>query len=102
MTTIGKSILALLVTSGVMGRCQAQTAAATQGSAGAFVGVEGSKLYYEECGTGAEAVVLLHDGIAHSAVWDDVWPTFVSSFMRSVTIGAAMAGLTIAATQKSR
>jgi pimeloyl-ACP methyl ester carboxylesterase len=80
MTTIGKSILALLVTSGVMGRCQAQTPAATQGSAGAFVEVEGSKLYHEECGTGAEAVVLLHDGIAHSAVWDDVWPTFCKQF----------------------
>ena len=80
MTTIGKTILALLVTSGVMGRCQAQTPAATQGSPGAFVEVVGSKLYYEECGTGAEAVVLLHDGIAHSAVWDDVWPTFCKQF----------------------
>jgi 3-oxoadipate enol-lactonase len=43
---------------------------------GSFVEVEGSKLYFEECGTGSEAVVLIHDGIAHSAVWDDVWPDF--------------------------
>jgi len=47
---------------------------------GGFVDVEGSKLYYEECGTGAEAVVLIHDGIAHSAVWDDVWPEFCKHF----------------------
>ena len=47
---------------------------------GSFVEVEGSKLYFEECGTGAEAVVLIHDGIAHSAVWDDVWPVFCKRF----------------------
>jgi 3-oxoadipate enol-lactonase len=44
------------------------------------VEVETGKLYYEECGTGPEAVVLIHDGIAHSAVWDDVWPTFCKRF----------------------
>jgi 3-oxoadipate enol-lactonase len=60
-------------------RCQAlpQTApAASQAAPGSFADVEGSKLYFEECGTGPEAVVLIHDGVAHSAVWDDVWPTF--------------------------
>jgi 3-oxoadipate enol-lactonase len=45
-----------------------------------FVLVEGSKLYFEECGTGDEAVVLIHDGIAHSAVWDKVWPDFCKKF----------------------
>jgi 3-oxoadipate enol-lactonase len=34
-----------------------------------FVAVPGSRLYYEECGSGAEAVVLIHDGVVHSAVW---------------------------------
>jgi 3-oxoadipate enol-lactonase len=47
---------------------------------GAFVDVDGGRLYYQECGTGPEAVVLIHDGIAHSAVWDDVWPTFCKRF----------------------
>ncbi|HEV3207828.1 MAG TPA: alpha/beta hydrolase [Terriglobales bacterium] len=47
---------------------------------GAFVDVDGGRLYYQECGTGPEAVVLIHDGIAHSAVWDDVWPTFCKQF----------------------
>jgi 3-oxoadipate enol-lactonase len=34
--------------------------------------VGGSKIYYEECGSGA-AVVLLHDGLLHSITWDSVW-----------------------------
>jgi len=55
--------------------CQAPPQGAPRASQpvpSSFVEVEGSKLYYEECGTGREAVVLIHDGIAHSAVWDDV------------------------------
>jgi 3-oxoadipate enol-lactonase len=53
---------------------------ASRPAPGAFVEVETGKLYYEECGTGPDAVVLIHDGIAHSAVWDDVWPTFCKRF----------------------
>lgn len=34
--------------------------------------IAGSKIYYEECGTGA-AVVLLHDGLLHSVTWDPEW-----------------------------
>jgi 3-oxoadipate enol-lactonase len=56
------------------------TGAASDRGTGSFVEVEGSRLYYEECGTGPEAVVLIHDGIAHSAVWDDVWPDFCKHF----------------------
>lgn len=47
---------------------------------GAFVEVDGGRLYYQECGTGSEAVVLLHDGVVNSAVWDDVWPAFCKRF----------------------
>jgi pimeloyl-ACP methyl ester carboxylesterase len=47
---------------------------------GSFVEAENGKLYYEECGSGAQTVVLLHDGGAHSAVWDDVWPAFCKQF----------------------
>lgn len=42
--------------------------------------VDGSRLYYEECGNGPKAVVLLHDGVVNSAVWDDVWPAFCKQF----------------------
>ena len=47
---------------------------------GSFVEVQGSKLYYEECGSGQEVVVLIHDGVVNSAVWDDVWPEFCRNF----------------------
>jgi 3-oxoadipate enol-lactonase len=47
---------------------------------GSFAEVNGSRLYYEECGTGPKAVVLLHDGVVNSAVWDDVWPAFCKHF----------------------
>jgi 3-oxoadipate enol-lactonase len=83
MTTITKTILVLVISSGLMAQPQTQISSATpatQTAPGTFVAVEGSKLYYEECGTGPEAVILLHDGIAHSAVWDDVWPTFCKQF----------------------
>jgi 3-oxoadipate enol-lactonase len=64
---------------------------------GSFVDVEGSKLYYEECGTGSDAVVLIHDGIAHSAVWDDVWPDFCKHF-RTIRYDRRGYGRTPAAT----
>src|SRR5271163_1272654 len=35
--------------------------------------ISGSKIYYEECGLGPIAVVLLHDGLLHSVTWDAVW-----------------------------
>jgi pimeloyl-ACP methyl ester carboxylesterase len=39
----------------------------------AYVDVAGGgRLYYEECGSGPN-LVLLHDGLLHSVVWDDVW-----------------------------
>ena len=31
---------------------------------GHFVEVENGKIYYDECGTGPDAVVLIHDGVA--------------------------------------
>jgi 3-oxoadipate enol-lactonase len=57
-----------------------QSQPATPKPPGNFLDVDGSKIYYEECGAGAESVVLLHDGIADSLVWDGVWPTFCKQF----------------------
>jgi 3-oxoadipate enol-lactonase len=34
--------------------------------------VGSGKIYYEECGAGAN-ILLLHDGLLHSATWDAVW-----------------------------
>jgi 3-oxoadipate enol-lactonase len=78
-TILGIALAFLL---GACSQCvgQGSGAAAAMPAPGSFVDVEGSKLYYEECGTGVEAVVLIHDGIGHSAVWDDVWPDFCKRF----------------------
>lgn len=45
-----------------------------------FIAVEGGSLAYETCGTGPRTIVLLHDGILHSAAWDDVWPGLCQRF----------------------
>ena len=37
------------------------------------VEVAGSKIYYEECGSGPAAVILLHDAWLHSVTWDEEW-----------------------------
>jgi 3-oxoadipate enol-lactonase len=47
---------------------------------GEFLDVGGSKLYYQECGSSPQTVLLIHDGVVHSAVWDDVWPEFCQHF----------------------
>src|SRR5690606_38169856 len=41
----------------------------------------GAELSYEVCGAEtAPAVVLLHDGLANSALWDFVWPKLCENF----------------------
>ncbi len=72
-------VAVIILGTGCLAVAQGAGGAANPGP-GSFVDVEGSKLYYEECGKGSEAVVLIHDGIAHSAVWDDVWPDFCKKF----------------------
>jgi len=47
---------------------------------GSFLQVDGTKLYYEECGSAPQVVVLVHDGVLHSAAWDEVWPDFCKHF----------------------
>src|SRR5580698_9891699 len=37
------------------------------------VEVAGGKIYYEECGSGPVAVILLHDQWLHSVTWDEEW-----------------------------
>jgi 3-oxoadipate enol-lactonase len=54
--------------------------AQTGNAVGSYLDVENGKIYYEECGTGDEALVLLHDGVVHSAVWNDVLPGLCKEF----------------------
>jgi 3-oxoadipate enol-lactonase len=56
-----------------------QTVAGTPASNG-FIDVDGGKLYYEELNHGGQTVVLTHDGVVDSAVWNDVWPEFCQHF----------------------
>jgi 3-oxoadipate enol-lactonase len=58
----------------------ASSTPAPQNSAESYLDLNGAKLHYQECGTGPEALVLIHDGIADSAVWNDVWGAFCKEF----------------------
>jgi len=46
------------------------------GGGESFIDVGESRIYFEECGSGPDAVLLVHDGVVHSSVWDGVWPAF--------------------------
>src|SRR5215471_16211629 len=39
---------------------------------GNYLDISGSKIYYEQCGSGA-SIVLLHDGLVHAISWDGIW-----------------------------
>src|SRR5215469_5638984 len=58
----------------------AQSVRTPEAGPGAFLEVDGSKIYYEECGTSPQTVVLVHDGVLDSAVWNDVWAEFCKHF----------------------
>lgn len=73
-------VFPLLLIPTVVGFSSALPARSDDSSPGHFLEVENGKIYYEECGSGPNAVVLIHDGIAHSAVWDGVWPAFCKEF----------------------
>jgi hypothetical protein len=59
---------------------QPQTSQTIASGRCSFVEIEGSKLYYQECGTGNQTVILVHDGVINSDVWNDVWPEFCKHF----------------------
>jgi len=82
MTDRMRSIEVIILLSAVLvanAAGQGTTLSAT-GPQGSFLEVEGGKLYYEECGSAPQVVVLVHDGVLHSAAWDDVWPNFCRHF----------------------
>jgi pimeloyl-ACP methyl ester carboxylesterase len=69
-----------LVASAILAGSFRSAKAQTGNALGSYLDVENGKIYYEECGTGDEALVLLHDGVVHSAVWNDVWPSLCKEF----------------------
>jgi 3-oxoadipate enol-lactonase len=77
--TLRTTAMALTISFGLL-LCARAAIAQNSAASGSFVDVENGKIYYEECGTGDEAVILLHDGVVNSAVWDAVWPAFCGHF----------------------
>jgi hypothetical protein len=70
----------VLLLAGLSWASQAFAQSAKASGPGSFLSIEGSKIYFEECGTSPQTVVLIHDGVIHSAVWDEVWPEFCEHF----------------------
>lgn len=44
------------------------------------VHVEGGEIAYETCGSGPQAIVLIHDGVIDAAAFDDMWPILCRDF----------------------
>ena len=76
---MSKTIKALAL-AGAMLSCASVSAVAQPAPPGAFVDALGGRLWYETCGSGPKAMVLIHDGVLHSVAWDDVWPALCKSF----------------------
>jgi 3-oxoadipate enol-lactonase len=68
----------VLVTAALLGNAAARAQGAPPQAS--FLEMDKAKLYYEECGSSPQVVVLVHDGVLHSAAWDDVWPDFCKHF----------------------
>jgi 3-oxoadipate enol-lactonase len=68
----------VLLAAALLGNAPAQGQSASP--RGSLLEVDGAKLYYEECGSAPRVVVLVHDGVLHSAAWDDVWSDFCKHF----------------------
>ena len=48
-------------------------------SEGHYLNIGGSNIYYEEDGAG-ETIVLIHDGLMNSSVWDGEWNILLKKF----------------------
>jgi len=82
---------AAAIAAGCLLLCGGGAAAQAQTSTRATLDIDGGTLAYETCGVGPKAIVLLHDGILHSAAFDDVWPILCQRFGSCATIAGAMA-----------
>lgn len=71
---------AAAIAAGCLLLCGGGATAQPQTSTRATLDIDGGTLAYETCGAGPKAIVLLHDGILHSAAFDDVWPILCQRF----------------------
>lgn len=72
--------LRLIACIAIFGLCAAAPAPTVQPLPGSFVSVKDGRIWYETCGEGMKALVLIHDGVLHSATWDAVWPLLCRDF----------------------
>lgn len=80
MTHLGTvGVGSVLVTVLLGGLAAAAAPAATPEVRTGTLAVPGGSLYYEVAGKG-DAVVLVHDGLVHNAVWDDQLAAFARDF----------------------
>src|SRR5258708_27473479 len=80
MTSFASIVCRLILLGFLCVNCSAWPQSVKASGPGSFLSIEESKIYFEECGTSPQTVVLLHDGVLHSAVWDEVWPEFCRHF----------------------
>ena len=71
------ALLSLLLTAG-SSVASVQSTAPDQTSD--YLDVGGSKIYYEEAGTGSATIVLLHDGLLGSESWNEVWDKLAAKY----------------------
>jgi len=67
----------------MIGRMTALACALSLGATAAraeMVDVDSGQLYYQTCGKGPQAIVLIHDGVVNSASFDDMWPILCKDF----------------------
>jgi pimeloyl-ACP methyl ester carboxylesterase len=58
----------------------ATLASAADPAPGGMIPVEGGQVYSETCGSGSRALLLIHDGVLHSAGYDAVWPALCKRY----------------------
>jgi 3-oxoadipate enol-lactonase len=71
--------LLLLLLPALTGLTYGQDATPKPKQVNGYLDADGSKIYYEECGSGP-SIVLLHDGLVHTVTWDGVWDSLCGKF----------------------
>src|SRR5471032_197269 len=64
----------------MIGRMMALACGLALTTSAARAEMDGGQIYYETCGSGPQAIVLIHDGVINSASFDDIWPILCKDF----------------------
>jgi 3-oxoadipate enol-lactonase len=80
MPPIARRLAALALVYGAISSAGRPQAAPVEKTVSGRLEISGSKIYYEECGSGPSAVVLLHDGLLHSVTWDLMWKPLCAKY----------------------